>query len=132
MDFMVKNIIFYTILYNINNNLFIIFQEYKKLQQAARRYHTTSLVCVRKFWRYLLEPVCLFIYNIYIKIYIIYIIILSFIHFFILESGCNAIITFVQQDCTCSKKGWRALHQVVEELSQKCFVSLSNNFYLFN
>lgn len=35
---------------------FIDFMEYKKLQQLAKRQHATSLFCVRKFWRYLLEP----------------------------------------------------------------------------
>lgn len=37
---------------------FVDFMEFKKLQQAARRYHTMALSCIRKFWKCLLEPVC--------------------------------------------------------------------------
>lgn len=33
---------------------FVDFMEFKKQQQAAKRYHTTALICIRKFWQCLL------------------------------------------------------------------------------
>lgn len=40
-----------------NNNIgdYVDFMEYKKLMKAAKQYHHMALVCIRKFWRYLLD-----------------------------------------------------------------------------
>ncbi len=89
---------------------FVDFMEYKKLHHAAKRYHMMALVCIRKFWRYLLDSVRiysftrLFTYN--------------FLPFLV-ENRCNAAFYSLGQNCHSSEKSSRTLRKTVTAISQK-------------